>query len=242
MHANTRTHADRPTYLLIPGHWLGAWAFDEVVAHLTQQGHHAVALTLPGLDPTDPDRLARTLAEQAAAIETAITATGGPVIIVAHSGANAPVSLALDQHPDRIRRVIWVDSGPVASGSSFAADLPAATDALPLPTFDTLSQQASTAGLSPTQLAHFRKRAVSQPTSLLRDTVTLTNHARFAVPTTFVCCSYPSAQVHKLVAAAHPMFAEVAHYAHVDYVDLPTGHWPMWSEPARLAELLAARG
>jgi hypothetical protein len=34
------------------------------------------------------------------------------------------------------------------------------------------------------------------------------------------------------------MFAEVAHLRRLDVVDLPTGHWPMWSRPADLAALL----
>jgi hypothetical protein len=34
------------------------------------------------------------------------------------------------------------------------------------------------------------------------------------------------------------MFAEVANLEHVDIVDLPTGHWPMWSRPRDLAEVI----
>lgn len=36
------------------------------------------------------------------------------------------------------------------------------------------------------------------------------------------------------------MFAEVAELDHLDVVDLPTGHWPMWSRPGDLAELIRA--
>ena len=35
------------------------------------------------------------------------------------------------------------------------------------------------------------------------------------------------------------MFAPVADLADITYVDLPTGHWPMWSRPVELAELIA---
>jgi hypothetical protein len=50
----------------------------------------------------------------------------------------------------------------------------------------------------------------------------------------------PSSQVLGLVKAGHPMFAEVANLKSVRWVDLPTGHWPMWSRPADLAHILAA--
>jgi hypothetical protein len=39
----------------------------------------------------------------------------------------------------------------------------------------------------------------------------------------------------------HPFFAELP-YLDMTYVDLPTGHWPMWSRPAELAAILAEVG
>ncbi|MET4097740.1 alpha/beta fold hydrolase [Arthrobacter sp. UYCu712] len=226
--------------LLIPGHWLGAWAWDEVSEHLTSLGHRAIPLTLPGLDETDTARVTRTLDEQVAAIEQAATSSSGPVVIVAHSGANAPVSLVLDRHPELVSRVIWVDSGPATSGVAFAPDFPEDTEGLSLPPFEMLGEQASIEGLSANVLERFRERAVSEPGTVLRQIVQLTNDARFDVPTTFVCCSIPSSQVMELVKAGHPMFAEVANLKSVDYVDLPTGHWPMWSRPSDLAQILAS--
>ncbi|MFD1211717.1 alpha/beta fold hydrolase [Arthrobacter sp. GCM10027362] len=234
------TDTSNLTILLIPGHWLGAWAWDEVLDHLTSSGHRAIPLTLPGLDETDTDRVTRTLDEQVAAIEQAATSSSGPVVIVAHSGANAPVSLVLDRHPELVSRVIWVDSGPATSGVAFAPDFPEDMEGLSLPPFEMLGKQASIEGLSAKVLERFRERAVSEPGTVLRQIVLLTNDARFDVPTTFVCCSIPSSQVMELVKAGHPMFAEVANLKSVDYVDLPTGHWPMWSRPSDLAHILAS--
>lgn len=42
--------------VLVPGFWLGAWAWDDVVAYLRERGVTALALTLPGLEPDHPDR------------------------------------------------------------------------------------------------------------------------------------------------------------------------------------------
>lgn len=228
------------TILLIPGHWLGAWAWDEVSEQLISLGHRAIPLTLPGLDETDPDRLTRTLDEQVAASEQTASSNSGPVVIVAHSGANAPVSLVLDRHPELVSRVIWVDSGPATSGVAFAPDFPEDTEELSLPPFETLEQQASIEGLSAGVLERFRERAVSEPGTILRQIVQLTNDARFDVPATFVCCSIPTSQVVELAKAGHPLFAEVARLKRVDYVDLPTGHWPMWSRPSDLAQILVS--
>ena len=47
--------------ILVPGFWLGAWAWDEVAAALRADGHDVTALTLPGLESADADRSAITL-------------------------------------------------------------------------------------------------------------------------------------------------------------------------------------
>lgn len=236
------TTTSSPTTILIAGHWLGAWAWDEVLEHLTADDWRVIPMTLPGLDARDPERSSRTLDDQAAAIEQTMARAGvsedRPAVLVAHSGANAPVSLVLDRHPELVRRVVWVDSGPVAPGGAFAPDAPGTLQELPLPPFDVLGEQASLEGLSPEVLERFRARAVPEPGPVLRQPVELTNDARRGVATTLVCCSIPSAQVLELVRAGHPVFAEVADLEQLDVIDLPTGHWPMWSRPRDLADAI----
>lgn len=227
------------TVVLIPGHWLGAWAWDEVVEHLETDGTRAVAMTLPGLDGDDPDRAMKTVDDQAGAIRRVIAEQHDqPVILVAHSGANAPVTLVLDRHPELVARVVWVDSGPMADGTAFAPEFPAELHDLPLPSFADLGQQASIEGLGAEVLERFRTKAVPEPAPVLRQSIELTNVARRRIPTTLVCCSMPGEQVRELAEAGHPMFAEVVELEHVDVVDLPTGHWPMWSRPRDLAEII----
>lgn len=239
----TTTKATNPrTIILIAGHWLGGWAWSEVISNLITDSVQALTLTLPGFDIHDAERTSRTLGDQAAAIHDLIAQSGGseerPVVLVAHSGANAPVSIVLDRYPELVQRVIWVDSGPVASGTVFAPNLPAGVLELPLPDLDSLAQQSSLEGVTAEALERFRARAVPVPAPVLREPVILSNSRRHQVATTLVCCSIPSAQVRELVQAGHPMFAEVRHLARLDFVDLPTGHWPMWSRPADLAETI----
>lgn len=237
MTANSPT-ARQPRIVLVPGYWLGAWAWDEVIEKLSSAGVLATALTLPGLDPQDPQRASRTLDDQAEAIVGVLAQLGGDVVLVAHSGANGPVSLVLDRHPELVRHIIWVDSGPMASGGAFAPDLPTSVCELPLPGFDSLGQEASLAGLSDQHLARFRSRAVPQPAAVARTVVELTNPARHDVATTLICASLPSSQVLELARQGHPMFSAVAQLTNVRLVDLPTGHWPMWSCPQELADAI----
>ena len=108
------TTTSSPTIILIAGHWLGAWAWDDVLEHLTTDHSHAIAMTLPGLDRDDPARAAKTLDDQAAAVLDLFARLGvsadQPATIVAHSGANAPVSLVLDRHPELVTG--WCGSTP----------------------------------------------------------------------------------------------------------------------------------
>lgn len=230
-----------PTIILIAGHWLGAWAWDEVLEHLKTEHPRAIAMTLPGLDANDPERATRTLDTQVEAILGVIAQHGNqPAILVAHSGANAPVSLVMDRCPELVHRVVWVDSGPVATGSVFAPNLPEVMEELVLPPFDVLAQQASLEGLGAEVIERFRARAVPEPGPVLRQPIELTNDARRKVNTTLVCCSIPGAQVLELAQAGHPMFSEVAKLEHLHVIDLPTGHWPMWSRPRDLAKAIAS--
>ena len=71
-----------PVIILVAGHWLGAWAWDEVAEQLTSNGMQAIPITLPGLDDQDPQRANRTLEEQVAAIQSVVDAQGGNVCLL----------------------------------------------------------------------------------------------------------------------------------------------------------------
>ena len=78
--------------VLVPGFWLGAWAWDEVATLLHADGHDVTALTLPGLESADADRSSITFADHVDAICEAVTATGRPVVLAVHSAAGSPVT------------------------------------------------------------------------------------------------------------------------------------------------------
>lgn len=241
---NTHTTTDSTTtrpIVLVPGYWLGGWAWDDVSKRLRSKGIPTYPITLPGLESPSSPRAGVTLADHVDAVRTAIDAADGPVVLVAHSGAGSLVSAVLDVAAPRVAHVVYVESGPAADGSVPRPDLSSDAVELPLPSVDELEAGgASLDGLDDRALLRFRERAVAHPAGPLREPVSLPRGAGAAVPATFVCCSFPSPAVRSLVAAGDPMFAPVADLREVTYVDLPTGHWPMWSEPDALADVLAA--
>ncbi|MCL2481926.1 MAG: alpha/beta hydrolase [Propionibacteriaceae bacterium] len=228
-----------PSVILVPGLWLGGWAWDDVAAFLPHDTMSVVALTLPGLESQTALRDGIHLADHVGALVDAIRKATGPVILVVHSGAGALASAALDQTCDKVRRVVYVDTGPVADGTIARPDLPPDTTEVPLPPWTELETGgASLAGLSQEMLQRFQARAVPHPAGPLLEPVRLTNPARNQVPATVVCCSVPSAIVRQL-ADTDGMFALLKDLTDLTYTDLPTGHWPLWSAPQGLADIIA---
>src|SRR5918992_4842944 len=177
--------------VLVPGYWLGAWAWDEVAAALRADGHAVTALTLPGLESADADRSGITLADHVAAICDAVRAAGAPVVLAVHSGAGASGYAASDRVPEQIAAMVYVDSGP-ATG---ALDPDFDGVEKPLPSREELAAEENLDGLSEEQLDTFWRRAVPQPGGALRESVELTNDARLDVPSTVVCTGFSSDQV-----------------------------------------------
>lgn len=95
--------------ILVPGFWLGAWAWEEVIAALRSDGHDVTALTLPGLESADADRSSIKLSDHVDAICKAVKAAGAPVVLAVHSGAGVPGYAASDRMPEQIAAMVYVD-------------------------------------------------------------------------------------------------------------------------------------
>lgn len=174
--------------VLVPGFWLGAWAWDAVATRLRDQGHDVTALTLPGLEPDHPDRASVTLTDHADAICEAVSAARDRVVLVVHSGAAVPGYVASDRVPDRIAAMVYVDTAPATS----ALDPTSCADVIPLASWEELAESDGLGGLSDEQLAEFRRPAVPEPGAARREAPQLSSdRARTAIPSTVICTSYP---------------------------------------------------
>ncbi|AOW94674.1 esterase [Rhodococcus sp. WMMA185] len=234
----SRTHI-----VLVPGFWLGDWAWDAVANDLNDRGHRVTAVTPPGLESSESDRSTIGLDDHIAAVvaATATTATDQRTVLVAHSGSGPVVYGASDRVPERIDRIVYVDSGPLQNGTALRPDLEPSVTEIPLPSWSELEADGNSLdGLDDVMLRTFRARAVPHPAGPARDALELTNPRRVDVQSTVICTSFPSEAIAQMVTAGHPMVAELARLTAVEYVDLPTGHWPMWSRPTDLAAAIDA--
>ena len=223
-----------PPIVLVPGFWLGAWAWDEVAAALRADGHEVIALTLPGLESADADRSAITVSDHVDAICEAVRQAGPPVVLAVHSGAGASGYAASDRIPEQIAAMVYVDSGPATA--ALDPDLEAVE--LPLPPQEELEKEENLDGLNEEQLETFRERAVPEPGGVLREAPELTNDARLDVPSTAICTGYTSDQYKDAVKEGQTWLGGFAELRDLTWVDLPTSHWPMWSRPKELAEII----
>ena len=223
-----------PPIILVPGFWLGAWAWDEVAEELRTDGHQVMALTLPGLERADSDRSKITAEDHVAAITDAVKQAGRPVVLAVHSGAGFPGYAATDRVPELISTMVYVDTG--AGVGAMDADQEGDK---PLPSPEDLAANENLGGLSEDQLARFRERAVPQPGGVIREAVELTNDRRLDVPTVVICTAFTADEYRDAVEKGYDFVAGLADLKNVTYVDLPTSHWPMWSRPKDLAALLS---
>jgi hypothetical protein len=109
---------------------------------------------------------------------------------------------------------------------------------LPMPAWEELAQQGSLQGLGDEQRRLMRSRAVDQPFGTYTQPLQLENPAaREALSKVGILCSFSLEQVQAMIASGEPEFSELAS-PKWRFVELPTGHWPMFSRPDDLAAVL----
>lgn len=94
--------------VLVPGAWLGAWAWDAVAEQLREAGHDVHPVTLTGLaeragEATPAVNLDTHTDDLVALIKGRDLRE---VVLVAHSYGGFPATVAADRVPDRIARVV----------------------------------------------------------------------------------------------------------------------------------------
>jgi pimeloyl-ACP methyl ester carboxylesterase len=225
--------------ILVPGFWLKGSSWDSVIPALTDAGHHPHALTLPGLESLDARRTGIGLRDHVDTVVATIDSIGEPVALVGHSGGGAIIHAAVDARPDRVRRAIYVDSGPLADGFLINDEMPIAGDDLPLPDWSEFSE-ADLVDLDDGLRRRLREIAVPEPRAVAFDRQELSDERRYDVPVTVITCTFPSAAMREAIDSGAVFTAELAKVHDYEIVDLPTGHWPQFTKPNELAEKLVA--
>jgi pimeloyl-ACP methyl ester carboxylesterase len=223
--------------ILIPGLWLDASSWEKVTPIFEEAGHRTHALTLPGMESMDADRSAVSRRDHVEAVVAAIDSidpADGKVVLVGHSAGGAIAHAAVDARPDRVARAIYVGGFPLADGEADPGGYPAENGEVPLPDWSDFEDE-DLADLDDEAKADFRDRAIPSPEGATRDPQHLADVRRYDVPVTVICTEFSSEMLRNWIAKGLAPVRELSVIVDVEYVDLPTGHWPQFSRPEELA-------
>ncbi|MEO3867302.1 alpha/beta hydrolase [Nonomuraea sp. B12E4] len=220
--------------LLIAGLWLDGSAWDDVVPALKDLGHRPVPLTLPG---QGNGSASATLDDQVAAVLAAVDSASGQVMVVGHSAACTLAWLAADARPERVAKVALIGGFPTGDGQPYADFFELKDGVMPFPGWGPFEGPDS-ADLDEEARRTIAAAAIPVPAGVSKSVVRLTDERRFDIPVVLVCPEYTPAQAREWIEAGD--VPELGRAKHLDFADIDSGHWPMFTRPAELARLLSA--
>ncbi|MFS0714644.1 alpha/beta hydrolase [Microbacterium sp. 2P01SA-2] len=224
--------------ILIPGLWLDASSWDDVAPAVRGAGHRLEALTLPGVGGT-AGSMRTTLRDWVDAVVARIDAAPGQVVLVGHSGGGNVAWGAADRRPDRIARVIFVDTLPPAPGAEIS-EFPVVDGTVPFPGWG-FFDEPDVADLDDDTRARWAPRTHPVPAAVPTDAIELTDDRRHGIPVTVLSGPADERGIRSMLASWPRFLAEFDALEDVTVVELGSGHWPQFSQPDRLArEIIAA--
>jgi pimeloyl-ACP methyl ester carboxylesterase len=227
-------------FVLVPGAWLGAWAWKEVTPLLEREGHSAYPVTLTGMG----ERVH--LATKDVGMETAIHDALNVIkyndldhfVLVGHSFAGKVVAAVADRIHEKVEKVIYLDAfrpekvrtpqggfdptrefGPPPQGGS----------AIPL-TEEIIDRIGK--DVRGSKRKWMMAMATPWPIRLATDPITLSKNYD-EVKEAYVFCSLSGDPVDEIIAGKWGKLEG-------PYNLIETGHWPMITKPEELAKDLVS--
>lgn len=222
--------------ILIPGLWLDASSWDDVVPALVEAGHHARPLTMPGLDASAEAAAGIGIDDWVASAVAAVDAVDGDVVVVGHSGGGNVAWGVADARPDRVARVVFVDTVPPPPGSGIG-EFPVQDGVVAFPGWDFFPDE-DVHDLGDETRARTAPLTHSIPARVPTDELALNDPARHRIPVTLLMGGLDQAAFDEVISQWGPYAEEYRAIDDAEVVRIGSGHWPQFSVPERLSELL----
>ena len=227
-------------FVLVPGAWLGAWAWREVIPPLEKGGHSAYPVTLTGMG--ERAHLATRDVGMEVAIQDVLNVLKyndlDRFVLVGHSFAGKVVAAVADRVHDKVDRVIYVDAfRPERVRTPQAGFNPAGEFGAPpqggyaIPLTEEIVGRIGKDVVGPKR-KWMMSLATPWPTKLATDPITLSgNYDR--VKEAYVFCTLSGDPVDEIIAGKWGKLEG-------PYKVIDAGHWPMITTPEELAKDMIA--
>jgi pimeloyl-ACP methyl ester carboxylesterase len=222
-------------FVLIPGAWLGAWAWKDVTPILEKWGHSTYPVTLTGMG----ERVHLTTKD--VGMETAIHDVLDVIkynelddfVLVGHSFAGKVAAVVADRAPEKVQKIVYVDAfrpeiirepqGGFDPTREFGPPLQGG-DAIPLT--EEIIDRIGKDVVGPNR-KWMMSMATPWPITLAKDPITLSKNYD-ETKETYVFCSLSGDPVDEIIAGKWGKL-------NGPYKVMKTGHWPMITNPEELA-------
>ena len=237
---------EREPYVLVHGAWHGGWCWGKVAERLQAAGHSVFTPTLTGLGDRAhliaPNVGLQTFVEDV--VSTIDMEDLSDLVLVGHSFGDAVIGGVTDARPDRIGRLVFLDSFVLQSGQSPFSQLPpemvearkssAIKNSGPLRRDPRhAAAAASVFGVTdPKDTAWVARRLKPHPIKTYEDTLELKRPLGAGHPKTYIACTNPNYR------ANEPLRRWVQAEPDWSYLELATGHDAMILAPDALSEML----
>jgi len=223
------------TFVLCHGGWAGGWQWKEVAAILRSAGHEIFTPTFTGLG--ERVHLASPELDLHTYIQDILMVLKyeklSDVILLGYSMSGAVVTGVAEQAAESLRHLVYLDAFVPEDGQSLA-DLVGAEIVAGL-------QQAADLYGDGWRVPHNppdADRRTDQPLKPIFTPLALKNPAAATIPRAFIYCAQGAHDIGPL----HQPIERAAQKAKSDarwrYLELNTGHMPMWTMPQELGKLL----
>jgi len=223
------------TFVLVPGAWLGGWAWRKVTTLLEQKGHEVQAVTLTGTG----ERIH--LASKDVGIETAVQDVLNIIkyndlddfVLVGHSFAGKVVAAVADRVPDKVKMILYLDAfrpkknvrSPQGGFDATEWNLKPGEWTIPLTKeiLDSIGKDVQGADRE-----WMLSKATPWPVKHSTEPVTLSSNFG-TVRSTYIFCTGGGDPVDEILKGK---------WGKIDgpYKVIESGHWPMITKPNELAE------
>lgn len=221
--------------ILIPGLWLDASAWDAVTPRLREAGHRVHPLTMPGVDAPASDI---GFDDWVAHVVARIDELDGPVVLVGHSGGGDVAWCAADARPDRIAHVVFVDTVPPPAEDR-VNDFAVVDGVVPFPGWD-FFPEADVWDIDAPTRERTQRLMKPIPEGVAGGSIVLTDVRRFTVPVTVLTGRDDREDLERALAEWGSYREEFQAIEHLSVMKIGSGHWPQFTAPERLAELILA--